>query len=256
MVHFHDDMPPLLYVHFDKGDLIMKEGDYGLSIYKILVGQVQIFKHLGDTEITLATLGPGEVFGEMTFLKKLLEPRSASARAVEDLELEVWHPARLSKEYEQMPPIIKYIINQNLNRLNRMDKIVVQLTEKKEKVVKGPKKEPGDSRRRHYRKQFELGCTYRPVGSSARAKLAGQIKDISRGGLGMEVKARNASVFPHNPDAEFEINVRLPSGQDIDVVGRIRSVKTASVLGQLRLGLEFVELKGGAMRHLGFFLMT
>ena len=107
---------PIIRLHYKKGELIMKEGDYGISIYKVIKGHVRVFKDHGDMEITLATLGPGEVFGEMAFLNKMVETRSASVRAVDSVELEVWHPSRLTKEYEQMSPILKYIVNQTLNR--------------------------------------------------------------------------------------------------------------------------------------------
>src|SRR5207248_8909698 len=43
---------------------------------------VNISKHISDSEITLAVLGPGEFFGEMALLEGL--PRSAGASVVEE----------------------------------------------------------------------------------------------------------------------------------------------------------------------------
>ena len=84
--------PPIVKLKYRKGELIIKEGDYGISIYKIVTGKVQILTHSADMEIALALLGPGEIFGEMAFLSKDTEVRSASAKAEQDSELEVWHP--------------------------------------------------------------------------------------------------------------------------------------------------------------------
>ncbi|MDQ1333882.1 MAG: antitoxin HigA [Thermodesulfobacteriota bacterium] len=60
-----------------------------------------IFSESGDKEITLSILGPGKIFGEIAFLNKAGETRSASARALEETELEVWHPSMLSGEYHE-----------------------------------------------------------------------------------------------------------------------------------------------------------
>lgn len=248
--------PSIIYLEYNKGDLITKEGDYGLSIYKILKGQVRIFKQSEGKEIPLATLGPGEIFGEMAFLSGLLATRSASARALDEVQLEIWHPAILSKEYEQIPPILKYIIDQTLNRLKRMNALIGQLSKKKEEErKKEPPKKAGVLEGECFRKKFDNPCIYRPVGSSPKVRLMGQIKDIGFKGVGIEVSAKNALNFSHNTGDEFEISTTLPNGQNLDMIAKIRSVKKEPTLGRLHLGLAFVELKGDNAKKLGFFLM-
>ena len=37
-------IPPVVHLSYSKGELIIKEGDYGISIYKIFKGHVRIFK--------------------------------------------------------------------------------------------------------------------------------------------------------------------------------------------------------------------
>ena len=71
------------------GTVLFREGDRGATMYVIRSGKVKIVKLIGDTELTLAVLGPGEFFGEMALLEGL--PRSAGATVVEDallIELE------------------------------------------------------------------------------------------------------------------------------------------------------------------------
>src|SRR5262252_9045854 len=71
------------------GTVLFREGDKGSTMYVLRSGKVKIWKHISDTEITLAVLGPGEFFGEMALLEGL--PRSAGATVVEDallIELE------------------------------------------------------------------------------------------------------------------------------------------------------------------------
>jgi CRP-like cAMP-binding protein len=125
--------PRPIRLKYKEGDLIIKEGDYGISIYKIIEGKVLIFNESDDREIALATLGRGEVVGEMTFLSRITERRSASVKALEDTVLEVWDPAKISKEYEQMPPIIRHIADQTLKRLIRMNRLIIKMHAKLQK---------------------------------------------------------------------------------------------------------------------------
>lgn len=69
---------------FRSGQVIFHKDDPGTHFYLILEGKVRISlpSPQGD-EITLAILGPGELFGEFSLLDG--EPRSATATAAEDV---------------------------------------------------------------------------------------------------------------------------------------------------------------------------
>lgn len=247
--------PPVVHLSYSRGELIVKEGDYGISIYKILKGNVQIFKKSGKDMISLATLGRGEVFGEMAFFNFLLEPRSASVEAIDDVELEVWHPARLIDEYKEMPPMLRYIVRQTLNRLLRMNRVIDESTSKIKQ--KGEQKaHPELGRRRYYRKKWDQECNYRPVGLSSEVDLCGVIKDISPLGLGVEVPDSNTFLFPHNPGSELEISFQLPSTENIREQALIRWVREIKNPSHLFMGLEFASISIDATKQIGFFMMA
>ena len=117
-------------LRYKKGEQIIKQGDYGISIYIILNGNVEVSRESEGGDVVLATLGPGDIIGEMIFLNKGVEVRSASARALQDSELEVWHPDDLGKKYEEIAPVLKAMINQVLKRLLRMNKLRDKLVPK------------------------------------------------------------------------------------------------------------------------------
>jgi len=247
--------PPVVHLSFSKGDLIIKEGDYGISIYKILKGHVLIFKKTADTKTSLAELGRGEVFGEMTFFNFLYEPRSASVEALDEVELEVWHPARLTEEYRAMPPILKYMSNQVLNRLLKMNRVVDELTKRqRQRRAEAEKAEPL-GKRRYFRKKCTLKCRYHLAGSESRDYLLGVIADISPLGVGLEVAASNRRIGNHNPGSELELTFQLPPDTKITERGKVQLVTASKTPNHLLLGVEFENLSHYSKRMIGFFMM-
>jgi CRP-like cAMP-binding protein len=57
------------------------EGTPGSSLFLVAEGQLDVLQRRGDTDVTIATLGPGSVFGELSLLTGA--PRSATVRAVD-----------------------------------------------------------------------------------------------------------------------------------------------------------------------------
>ena len=62
------------------GEYVIREGDTGKSMYLIARGVIRVLKASDDGEVNLASLLPGDFFGEMALLHD--DKRSASCRAV------------------------------------------------------------------------------------------------------------------------------------------------------------------------------
>lgn len=74
--------------HYDHGELLVREGETGDSLFVIEAGEVRVAKSdasLDGTMVELARLGPGDFFGEMSLLTG--EPRSATVTAQESCEV-------------------------------------------------------------------------------------------------------------------------------------------------------------------------
>ncbi len=70
---------------FTPGDVVVKEGDDAVAFYVVCEGQLDVVKGLGQkAERVVATLNPGDFFGEMALLDGF--PRAASVRAATDCE--------------------------------------------------------------------------------------------------------------------------------------------------------------------------
>lgn len=246
-------LPPILELLFGKGDLIVKQGDYGISIYRIKTGKVGIYLETGEKELCLAILRPGEIIGEMTFLNQNIEPRFASARALEETRVEVWHPDRLAKEYQGMSPVIKYICDQVLRRLARMNKVIGKLNTGGKKP--SPESELSISQRLFYRKDVDISCEYRSLDTRKPVWLKGSIRNLSLNGAGLQVIARNNLNFPHDPGKVFRVRATLPNGREVEMDARIVTSKKATMTGRLDIGLALLDLTEETRKILGFFLM-
>ena len=70
---------------YKAGDVIVREGELGVAFYIVATGKVEVVKGLDTAaETVVATMGPGQFFGEMALFDNQM--RSASVRAVEDTE--------------------------------------------------------------------------------------------------------------------------------------------------------------------------
>jgi CRP-like cAMP-binding protein len=70
---------------FSRGETIFLEGEPGAEAYLIRSGSVVIHRSVGDEDVLLALLSPGEVFGEMALVTE--GKRTATATAAEDTEI-------------------------------------------------------------------------------------------------------------------------------------------------------------------------
>ena len=70
---------------YQKGDMIIQEGDLGGEMFIIKSGSVDVIKRDDQKEMVLATLERGDFFGEMAILENV--PRSAMVIARETTHL-------------------------------------------------------------------------------------------------------------------------------------------------------------------------
>ena len=72
-------------VHYEMGDIIFRQGELARNFYIILAGEVQVSRQQNGQEKTVATLGAGEYFGEMSLLQDV--QHAASARALTPVDI-------------------------------------------------------------------------------------------------------------------------------------------------------------------------
>ena len=109
---------------FQKGDVVIKEGDTDSNLYLLIAGAVMITK--ADHNIPVNRLKPGDVFGEMSFLTK--KPRHASAIADEEVLVLRMDDDFFKKIGLDLKDKIKdYFIELLISRLDKMNEVVFSI---------------------------------------------------------------------------------------------------------------------------------
>lgn len=83
---FHRGDAVIEQLQFAKGDIVLREGEPGDYVVKLLSGQVEVVRGLGERSVVLGICGPGEFVGEMSVLEG--RSRSATVRAIEAVTAE------------------------------------------------------------------------------------------------------------------------------------------------------------------------
>ncbi len=97
------------------GDVLFMEGETGEEMFVIQSGSVQVSKRIGDEERPLATLGRGELLGEMAILNH--KPRTASAVVLEDTTCLVIDGKTLETMIQKNPEIAMRLVKTLAKRL-------------------------------------------------------------------------------------------------------------------------------------------
>ena len=92
------------------GELIFEENEFDEVAYLVVSGEVEIFRSSGNQEQMLATVGRGEIIGEMSLIDS--QPHVASARALSDTQVSL---------------ISRQSLQQRLDRLEESDRVLRRL---------------------------------------------------------------------------------------------------------------------------------
>jgi CRP-like cAMP-binding protein len=106
--------------HYMAGELVFPEGAIGRNFYIVQEGSIRISKGPDGVQHQLATLGPGDCFGEMSLFDE--EPRSAAALALVDCTLLNLDKDRFLSMISQRPQIALQICKVLSMRLRETDR--------------------------------------------------------------------------------------------------------------------------------------
>ena len=92
-------------------DPIVSQGKIEQRIFTINRGEATVVQNSNGSQLRLANLGKGDIFGYIPFLHMEHEPYSAAVYASKDLEVSMSDPERLAKEYRGLPPTLRNMLD-------------------------------------------------------------------------------------------------------------------------------------------------
>ncbi len=109
-----------------RGEILFAEGDEGDQLYVVIEGKIKLGRRSIDgRENLIAILGPGQMFGELSFFDP--GPRSATATAVTDVEMRSLGHSALNPVIRSHPDVAYALLNQLAGRLRRTNEVVGDL---------------------------------------------------------------------------------------------------------------------------------
>jgi CRP/FNR family cyclic AMP-dependent transcriptional regulator len=109
--------------HFAEGQVLFREGDSPDSVFRLLSGSVDILRELDGDPILLGTVGAGQLIGEMGVVEN--RPRSATARAASEVEVEILTPTEFFDQITRSPQAARELIQRLSQRLREADDRIV-----------------------------------------------------------------------------------------------------------------------------------
>ena len=201
----------------EAGDVILKEGSHGAGVYVISSGKVEISTMVQDKKVVLDILGPGGMFGEMSYLDPA--PRSATAIALEDTVLELLDKDFLDREFNQISSDFREIISNLVKRLRKAN----------QRLVVSP-------RRKEERAKVKIRISFKKASDFFRAYIG----DLDSGGLFI----KTTKSLPVDTLLDLEFN--LPNTKKvIRTTGRIiwtRSQDMSTEKMHPGMGTEFIDM--------------
>lgn len=114
---------------YSDGEVIFREGEEGDRMYVVQSGSVRITKKSPGGEIPIATIGSGEIFGEMAVFDRL--PRSATATAVGDTRVLGIDKQKLFQTIDRDPTLVLRLIESMSRRIRTLDEEFAQVKRKR-----------------------------------------------------------------------------------------------------------------------------
>ena len=121
---------------YPPGTTLIKENDLSRKMFIIRKGKVKVYKNYFGKKITLATLGPGEIFGELSFFDAA--PRSATVETITEVTANIIEGEKSIDQIENLPSWVTKVLRTTFYRFREMDQkltLLQSMTDFQKKLV-------------------------------------------------------------------------------------------------------------------------
>jgi CRP-like cAMP-binding protein len=118
---------------YSDGEIICREGDRGDMMYVVQSGEVEITKKTQSGEMGVATLGKGEIFGEMALFDNL--PRSATVIASGSTRVLSIDKKKLFQTINRDPTLVLKLLDSMSKRIRTLTENLTQFKKSKSELL-------------------------------------------------------------------------------------------------------------------------
>ena len=242
----HNKLTDTATLHgFKAGEMIIREGDPGRSIYVVLNGRVKVFlRDYHGSELELDILGESEFFGEISFLTG--KPRAASVAAIESTMVIELSYTSMRELVLENPAVKEVLLEYYIDRL---------------KKIKAKRAEIGmDERRRDPRVNEQIPVLIvmlpntTPTGQVRSRSWKADSVDISMNGILVRVPEAELEEFQPNDQVLLEIDLEADLGK-VRTAGIVRRAMLYEMEKRTTLvGIKFVGMTDNDSKKLNNFI--
>ncbi len=104
-----------LLMELDEGEILFEEGEPSGAVYQVLEGEMQVTIDVEGQRTLIATLGVGEILGELAMLSN--QARSARVHATKPTLVREMTPELIQQELDKVHPLVGHIVRSLSDRL-------------------------------------------------------------------------------------------------------------------------------------------
>jgi len=121
---------------YQNGEIIVRQGETGDCMYVVQGGQVEVLHEQEGRAVRLATMGPGDFFGEMALFER--EVRSATVRALGEARVLTVDKKTFLRRIHADPSLAYRLLQTLSQRVRRLDAELTQLKSGRQETAGGP----------------------------------------------------------------------------------------------------------------------
>ena len=218
---------------YKAGEMILREGDPGRSIYVVLNGRVRVFlRNYHGGELELDIIGESDFFGEISFLTG--KPRLACVAATESTMLMELSFASMRKLVKENPVVKEVLLKSYYDRLEK---------------IKARRSESGIADRRRVPRLNEqlpvlivMLPNTTPIDQTQCRSWKTDAVDISKKGILVKVPKTEPEEFQCNDHVLLEIDLETDLGQ-VRTAGIVRrAISYEREKGTTLVGIKFIGM--------------
>ncbi len=138
---------------YTKGQVVVKQGEPGDCMYAIQSGRLEVVQEDKKSEVRIALLEQGDIFGEMAIFER--EVRSATVRALDEARVLTVDQKTFFRRIQEDPSIAFNLVRMMSRRIRRLGGEVAQLRTERGNATTTAEVEDDDWRIKDRRLQAE-----------------------------------------------------------------------------------------------------